>query len=119
MLLVSLLVSASSFTLRDGEGALAGIVGVAPIPGLEGVGAIWMYGTKLIENRSVTFLRNSRPALQLLHSHFPTLINIADARNEVHLKWLRWLGFHFIRKVDDFGPGKVPVIEFARIDNSV
>lgn len=105
-----------AYTLRvDGE--VAAIAGVAPIAGHALVGAVWMLGTPLIERVTIPFLRASRAGVDHLHDFYPALVNVADARNTVHLKWLRWCGFHFIRRHETYGPAGVPAIEFARIKN--
>lgn len=110
-LLFGVLASAPAHAFTAPSGALAGIVGV--VPQGNGAGAIWLSATKDIERHRTAFLRGSREYLKGLP--YDTLFNIVDARNEVHIRWLRWLGFVFIRKIDSFGPNGVPVFEFARI----
>lgn len=106
-----------SLTMRDLSGALIGILSVLPI-GTQ-VGAVAFSGTPLIAHRKSAFLRGSRDILAHLDTQFDTLLNICDARNEVHHSWLKWLGFTFIRKIDRFGAHGVPVYEFARIRPNV
>ncbi|RUT88015.1 MULTISPECIES: hypothetical protein [unclassified Mesorhizobium] len=110
--LLGVLMSEPSFTLRDHDGSLVGIAGV--VPDLRGNGVVWMSGTTLVESRKMAFLRGSRDVLAEFHRRFDTLYNICDARNEVHVKWLRWLGFTLLHKYE-CGPNAVPVYEFARI----
>lgn len=100
------------YTIKSLSGQLGGILGA--IPDGRGGGMVWMLGTTLIERHSIAFLRGSREVLADLHARYPLLYNRADARNEVHLKWLRWLGFSFINLIPEYGPYKVPLIEFAR-----
>jgi hypothetical protein len=40
--------------------------------------------------------------------------NYTYAKNTVHHRWLKWLGFTFLRKVN-LGPEGKPFIEFAKI----
>lgn len=114
---MGVIIGKPSLTLRTLEGDLVGIVGVVPV-GLTG-GAIAMSGTQLIETNRSAFLRGSRDVLAEIEKSYDTLYNVCDARNTVHQRWLKWLGFNFIRKIDHYGAGKVPVIEFARITTSV
>lgn len=115
-LLLGVATSSPALTFRDLNGDLAGIVGVVPVSPLHGV--VWMAGTPLIEQRKAAFLRGSLDLMAHFDRRFDTLFNVCDARNEVHHRWLHWLGFTFIRKIDQYGPRKVPVFEFARISPS-
>ena len=112
-LLLAVAIGEPALTLRDHERGLIGIMGVART-GLHS-GAVSFLGTSLIEQRSSAFLRGSREVLREVSKEYDTLFNVCDARNLVHQKWLKWLGFRFIRKIDRFGASGVPVIEFARI----
>ena len=38
-----------------------------------------------------------------------------DARNDLHIKWLKWMKFTFINKVNEFGYEKKPFYEFIKI----
>lgn len=100
-------------TLRTNEGAMIGLLTIVPVGLIHG--CIAFSGTPEIENNRMAFLRGSREILADLDSRYDTLMNVCDARNEVHHRWLKWLGFHFIRKIDRYGAEGVPVYEFARI----
>lgn len=113
--LLGVMTSAPAFTMRTLSGDLIGIAGV--VQAQPDAAAVWMAGTPRIETASTAFLRGSRDLLTEFHRHYGTLFNICDARNTVHIRWLRWLGFTFIRQIDRHGPNGVPVIEFARISN--
>lgn len=110
---VGVLLGEPSYALRTHSGDLVAILSVVPFGTSTGIVA--MSGTSLLEQNSVSFLRGSLDVLAHLDATYETLFNICDARNEVHLKWLQWLGFTFLRKIDRYGPEQVPVIEFARI----
>jgi hypothetical protein len=72
-------------------GVPALMCGVTPLP--DGAGAVWMMGTAEIERRRVSFLRAARGWVEAVSAAYPLLVNVADARNTVHLRWLRWTGF--------------------------
>lgn len=107
------LLGAPSLTLRTHKEELVGILSVVRFG--SGIGFIAMSGTDLITENRTAFLRGSRDVLAHLDTKFDMLLNVCDARNEVHIRWLRWLGFSLIRKIDHYGPHRVPVYEFARI----
>lgn len=77
--------------------------------------SVWMLaGTALMEHRW-TFLRRSKPLINYIQSRAPLLYNMVDCRNAVHIRWLEWLDFRFIRIVPNFGHLKYPFVEFARL----
>eukprot|EP01037_Dinobryon_pediforme_P020249 gene20249-20821_t len=108
--------SAAPLTLADpATGVPIGIMGVVPEDGL--VGRIWMLGTPMIGALGLSFLRRNRLVIDGLNTVYPILTNMVDERNEVHIKWLKWLGFTFIRRHPAHGAERRPFIEFVRILN--
>ena len=76
---------------------------------------IWMLGSdELLEFRS-EFLRKSKEWTADFQAKNPLLYNLVDLRNKVHIRWLQWLGFKFIRVVPEYGPYNLPFVEFCRI----
>lgn len=63
----------------------------------------------------VAFLRHSRAVVEEWQRWFPLLHNFTDARNTVHHRWLRWLGFTFVAQHERFGPLGLPFFEFVRL----
>lgn len=93
------------------SGELVALFGVHPVPGMGDVGAVWFVATPAIEKHSRSFLRVSRLWVDALHSVRPVLINVADARNTLHLRWIEWSGFTFLSRITI---RQVPFIEFAK-----
>ena len=75
----------------DGEPAC--IFGAASASLLGGEGVPWLLGSDLIERHQRAFLRRNREYVRQMQAAFPVLRNMVDARNEVSIRWLRWLGF--------------------------
>ena len=115
-LLLGVLSGSPALTARRSDGALAALLGVTQYS--PSVGVVWMAGTKVIEEEKAEFVRATRIILDLFDTQYDMLINVCDARNTVHVQWLRRTGFTLIRKIDRFGPNDVPVYEFARISPS-
>lgn len=69
-----------------------------------GYGMVWMLGTPAIEQHPITFLRHSKPVLDELFSEYALLYNYTYYKNEVHHKWLRWLGFTLSERQGDWIP---------------
>lgn len=100
--------------LVDGEPVC--MFGTAPSAFPE-AGQVWLLGTDRLRQLSSIFLRQSRPWVSRLHARYPVLANCCDKRNDVHIRWLRWCGFTFIREHATFGVARVPFLEFVRISH--
>lgn len=103
-------------TVDDEHGNPCLMMGVVPTEDPM-VGAIWLLSSDIITRHPVTFLRQSKPMLQRFHQDYPVLCNAVDARNTVHIKWLKWLGFTFINTVSGDGEGNLPFHTFVRLSN--
>lgn len=91
------------------------LFGADEVPHHPNVAVVWMVSTEAILSHPTEFLRQSRKWVDSWHERFDVLTNFVDARNTMHHKWLRWLGFSFIRKVEALGPYSLPFYEFAKI----
>ena len=54
---------------------------------------IWLVGTDEITKHPVTFFRATQKYFHDLIRGHDFLYNYVDARNKLHLRWLKWLGF--------------------------
>lgn len=92
------------------------LFGAAPMPHHENfVGVPWLVASPALIPYAVPFLRRCAPFLDEMQRRYPLLVNYTDARNTVHHRWLRWLGFTFIRRHERMGAAGIPFIEFVRI----
>jgi len=96
--------SCISFDMPNGK--TAGMAGVDP------GGLIWMLCTPVIEEYPVAFVREAKRFVERQPDKL--LWNIADKRNIVHLKLLKFLGFKFLREII-YGPNNLPFMEFCRV----
>ena len=91
--------SAMCFSIIDQDNVI-GMFGVAPCPWVSTdtlkVGSVWLLGSPGIQDIRFTFLRQCSHWVDQMHAQFPVMWNWADCRNDLHLKWLRWLGFKTI-----------------------
>lgn len=93
-----------------------GIWGISPVDDIQA--SIWMMATDDLKSIQIEFLRKSRQVVEDYNTRFPLLFNSVDERNELHLKWLEWLGFIFISRSYK-GPENLPFIDFVRTTNRV
>ena len=56
-------------------------------------GLIWLVGTDEITKHPVTFFRATQKYFPDLVKGYDYIYNYVDARNKLHLRWLKWLGF--------------------------
>ena len=115
-LLYAYFMSKPCLTVVSRHGHLMAMGGVVP----EGkkTGRIWLLGCQSMVDDSIDrrwFLRKSKEKLADMQSLYPLLFNMVDARNEVHVKWIDWLGFTFIKKHLNWGPESRMFYEFVRI----
>ncbi len=77
------------------DGKLVCLFGVVPAS-LAGVtGVPWLLGSDDVCAYSRAFLRRNRAYVRGMLAEYPILRNVVDARNEVSIRWLKWLGFRF------------------------
>lgn len=100
--------------LASGEVIALFGVGDTPEPRL---GGVWLLGSDAIFSVRLTFLRHSLRWVRALSRGYDLLGNFVDERNTVHIAWLRWLGFRFLRRLP-LGVNKEPFLEFVRLPES-
>lgn len=94
------------------EGApimIAGVHQTAP-----NVAAIWLLGTKLLDDYAFPLTRVALKHIEEWHKTYPLLWNAAWEDNDLHVKWLTFMGFSFLRRFDRRG---YTFIEFVRHRN--
>ena len=98
------------YTIEHNEQPI-GMFGVAPHPVVPSVGVVWLLGSDEIGAKDVRvrFLRESREWLDRIGEDFDLLCNLVHEDNELHIKWLKFLGFTFIKRTP-------PFYEFVRIN---
>ena len=77
------------------------IFGVADDPTVEGLGVIWMLCTKAIERCPIALVKVALGWIDHMARHYPLgLHNIADARNDLHIRWAKLSGFTEVGAVE-------------------
>tara|TARA_R100001082_G_scaffold47715_1_gene25511 strand:- start:8641 stop:9099 length:459 start_codon:yes stop_codon:yes gene_type:complete len=94
----------NSWYIENPNGKTAGVVGVTS----ENI--IWMLCTEASTEYPYAFVKRGRHLVDSLKN--PYLCNVADMRNESHIKLLKLLGFKFLRYYVYKG---VPIIEFIKL----
>lgn len=95
------------------NGIPAAIFGVVPMG--QDTGAIWMVATKQFKKLHRQFLRECREELEDISAPYRLIFNYTDARNTVHHRWIKWMGFTIIKKHEQFGHEGRAFLEFVKI----
>jgi len=75
------------------EGEVACLFGLVAPSLISHCAMPWVITTPLVERHPIEFMRGSRRMLAHMLQLFPTLEGYVDARHDVSIRWLRWLGF--------------------------
>jgi len=90
------------------------IFGTAPSPHPM-LGFVWMMATPAIRDCWIQLLKETPRWTDELAHGYEVLGNLVHAENLLHIRWLKWAGFVFLRKVEFNGHG---FYEFARMTKS-
>lgn len=119
LLMQSMAFSSVCYTLFDpNDESIIAMLGVGP--GIyEGSGVVWLLGSPKVDTHGFKFLRGSNEMLDHLFEETKCsfFYNYVHEDNTVHINWLTWLGFHFIRKVST--SRNTTFIEFVKINEGM
>lgn len=106
--------SEHSVAFFDETGEIAGVGGITPDTSNSLSGVVWMICTPVVARRPHTFVREARRWLSEHEKNYRILWNLADARNHLHHKLLKLLGFKALRTVNT-SPYFLPYLEIVRL----
>ena len=102
------------FTIFNPKNKPVGIFGINNYE--KDIGVIWLLATKDLAKIQIAFLKQCREVVKFLNTKYKILWNFVDCRNQLHIKWLKWCGFKFLRKTNR-GVLQKPFYEIIRINN--
>lgn len=76
--------------------------------------SIWFLASDGLKDIEIPFLRQCRELVNFLTNKHKMLFNFVDCRNELHIKWVKWCGFKFLRKINH-GVLNQPFYEIIKI----
>jgi hypothetical protein len=95
-------------------GQVLALFGAIPSARRPETGVVWLLGSEELAAHASFIVRSSKAWIAKLHERYRVLGNYVDARNEVHVRWLRWCGFTFVRRIERFGVIGLPFYEVRR-----
>lgn len=78
------------------------------------IGTVWMLASDDLYAHTRVFLRECRQWVDEMMQDHDALMNYVDARNEVSIRWLAWLGFTFIKLHRGYGVHGEDFWEFVK-----
>lgn len=84
--------------LMDGRPEV--MFGTSDINVLNGVGSVWLLGTDAVERHPRVFLEKSAEWSRKLFTRYSVLRNVVPESNTASMRWLKWLGAEFSRRID-------------------
>lgn len=105
----SIRTSEGCVTIFDRQDLPVLIAGGQPWP--DGRVLTWMVIAQGLEDYGLALMKDYRPPLDAFLSRWPEHECFSDARNEVHHKWLRYLGY-IDQGIVKWGPYGAPFIHF-------
>ncbi len=102
-------------SIMDEDGSILGMFGAVPAGKNPSIGVVWMLCSPKILKYRRRFAKESRQWIEAMHQRYELLWNVVDERNTVHIRWLEWCGFTFIRRYPLLGVENRPFLEFVRV----
>ncbi|MBX6334126.1 hypothetical protein IRY61_02160 [Candidatus Saccharibacteria bacterium] len=75
------------------------IFGTAPSP-VPFLGFVWMMASDEVRTHWFQILRETRPWVARLGEKYEALTNVVHAKNTLHIRWIKWAGFTFLRELE-------------------
>lgn len=79
-----------------------------------GSAAPWLIGSDELPSIAREFLKGSKKWIQDVLTKEQVLFNYVHTENKESIRWLKWLGFSFVRKLE-YGVHPAPFYEFVKI----
>lgn len=102
------------------DGEPVAMCGVVPDGAFPEAGRVWLLGTeRLVADGRVRmgFLRQAKQEVERMGELYDVLWNYVDARNQVHVNWLKWMGFTFIAERPNYGAEGRLFLEFCKVSH--
>lgn len=94
-------------------GQVAAMFGVGHMQDRPSFGRVWMLGSELVFGQTRALLHDAPIWLRVLIRGQTSIGNFVDVRNEAYIRWLKRMGFRFVRLHEQYGVEKQPFWEFV------
>lgn len=104
--------------IEDDDGSTIGLFGVVTAQTSPRVGIVWLLASPKLLKHWRKLARESRRWVESLQAQYDVLFNLVDERNAVHIRWIQWCGFTFLKRHEALGAEQRPFLEFVRIQTT-
>ena len=104
--------SSEAHTIIADDESIIGMFGVSPTD-IPTVGTPWLLASDRLPEVAREFVPQSKEWIERIHKDYHLLYNYVYAKNTVSIRWLKWLGFSFVQRLE-YGVNPAPFIEFAK-----
>ena len=98
------------------DGSVVGMFGVSDAGAFA---SPWLLGTDKIIDTRKEFIPQAIEWVNRMSDKYPLMFNFVHEDNTVSIRWLKSLGFEFIKLDKEYGVGKKPFYQFVRINKCV
>lgn len=114
-LLNGILEGTECWTIIGNGDEVLGLFGVNHMPEYgPGQACVWMLAADGLPSIRAEFFKQTPEWIAHFHTRFPVLWNYIDARQTMHIRWLKRLGFRFIKQHEAYGHEQRPFYQFVR-----
>ena len=85
-------------TIIDDHGEIIGMFGCGHNEETPNIGVPWLLASDKLPTITREFLPQSKEWIDSLDEKYDMLFNFVHADNKVSIRWLKWMGFKFLRK---------------------
>ena len=104
----------NTWVIFDDAGNNYGLCGVMP-SGVPRLGQCWMVSTPDLYKNMRTFLKQSKHCFQDVTVGYDIVFNLVSVQNHEDLRWMKWMGFKFLRVCNQWGYDGRDYYEFVAI----
>ena len=80
-----------------------------------GIASIGLLSTDELLSIKLKFMRQCKKWVKSFNADYNLLFNVVGCENLLHVTWLKWLGFTFLRRIPGHGKSGEDFYEFARL----
>ena len=113
----SIALSEPGYAVVTPDGSPMAVFGASPYQ--DKFGLVWfMSSDQIFKLNRLDFIKNSKFWVEKFFDDYDIIFNVVDARNKVHIRWLKWIGFEFIADIENFGIEKRIFRQFVKYKNN-
>ncbi len=103
-----------SYSILAGD-TVIGMFGVADHYVIRTYGVIWFVASDEIKRHAIEVMRRCSTYVNVFLDYYAALGNCVDMRNQMHIKWIKRMGFQTLGTHESWGRDGLPFLEFVKV----